>query len=39
VYVDVPGEKPVTRRVYVHATEIVRESFKKTTSDTGIASK
>jgi uncharacterized protein (TIGR03000 family) len=38
VEVAIPGEKPETRRVYVHANEVVRESFKKST-DAGVASK
>jgi uncharacterized protein (TIGR03000 family) len=39
VSVELPGEKPVSRRVYVHANEVVRESFKKPFNPSSLASK
>src|SRR5262249_32428979 len=39
VTVEVPGEKPATRRVYVHANEVVRESFKRPLNSSSLASK
>src|SRR5262249_6429618 len=39
VAVEVPGEKPATRRVYVHANEVVRETFKHPLNSSSLASK
>jgi len=39
VTVEVAGEKAVSRRVYVHANEVVRESFKKPLNASSLASK
>jgi uncharacterized protein (TIGR03000 family) len=39
VAVEMPGEKQVTRRVYVHANEVVRETFRKPLNSSALASK
>jgi len=39
VAVELPGDKPATRRVYVRANEVVRETFKKPLKSSSLARK